>query len=129
MKAELNAPYDPNLKQALREIEAICVKYDCGGHVNLISQTHGEFSFVLPKWQCLFEETLPDGRVAIRLRAKKANGDFPERADLTAHFLHSLRDVFAAGFQYVDRFIIETNEKWKTEHTPFKNFRPKREEH
>lgn len=108
--------FDPKLREAMLKIEAICVEYDCGAHINLVSPTHGEFGFVLPKWQCLYEEAIDTGEVQIRLTAKKADGDFPKRAELTAHFLHSCREVCARSFAVVDHFIKEIEKKWNIQH-------------
>lgn len=108
----LGEKFDPKLREAMLKIEAICVEYDCGAHINLVSPTHGEFGFVLPQWQCLYEDKLPTGEIIIRLRAKKADGDFPLRAELTAHFLHSCREVCARAFAVADGFIKVIDEKW-----------------
>lgn len=117
------------MKECQAKIEELCKAYDCGGHVTLVSKTHGEFRFVLPEWTCLYEEVDPKtGDIGIRVRVKKADGDTHEDAELTAHYLHSMRDTFATAFAFVDRLIEKTDEKWKTEHTPFHKFRPHRKE-
>lgn len=117
---------DPKLIKLMSKIEELCREADVGGHVNLLSKTHGEFRFVLPKWAGLYEEYDSDGNCIIRLKIKKAEGDTHEKAELTAHFLHSVRDVCAQTFGLVDKFIQVTDEKWKTEHTPFYGFEPKK---
>jgi hypothetical protein len=122
--------YDPKLKELARRIEDLCKEYDAGAHISLVSRTHGEFRFCLPDWAGLYEEVEPaTGNVRIRLKIKKAEGDTFEKAELTAHLLHSLRDTAASCFAFVDQFIKVTDEKWQTEHKPFHGFRPHREEH
>lgn len=122
--------YDPRLKECMAKIEAICKQYDCGGHISLVSKTHGEFRFVLPTWTGLYDEVDPkNGDIHVRLKIKKADGDTHEKAELTAHYLHSIRDTCASGFLFVNEMTEITDEKWKTEHKPFHGFRPHREEH
>lgn len=123
--------YDPKLKEAARRIEAICEEYDCGGFVSLVSKSHGEFRFMLPKWGAIFEEVDSQGNVMVRLKTVNMKNDpaMFERAELTAHFIHSLQDTAAACFSLMDEFIKVTKEKWKTEHKPFAGFRPHKDEH
>ena len=121
--------YDPKLKELAARIEALCKEYDAGAHVALVSQTHAEFRFSLPKWASLYEETDAQGQVLIRLKHKKADGDTHERAELTAHFLHSVADISLNCLRFVGKFLEVTDEKWKTEHKPWHGFRPHREEH
>lgn len=116
---------DPKLIRLMEKIEKLCEEADVGAHVNLVSKTHGEFGFVLPKWGALYEEILPDTTTAIRLKFSRAQGDTHEKAELTAHFLHSMRDVFVMAFKLTNEFIEITDAKWKTEHVPFSNFQPK----
>jgi hypothetical protein len=122
--------YDPKLKEAMSAIEAVCKRYGCGGHITLISKTHGEFRFVLPDWAGLYEVIDENGNSGIRCKIEKAKGDTHEKAELTAHFLHSVRDIAAACFRFMSRFTEQTDKVWDTEHTPFFGFRPHRpEEH
>lgn len=123
--------YDPKLKEAARRIEAICKEYDCGGFFSLVSKTHGEFRYALPSWGAMFEEKDAQGNIRVRLKTVNMKNDpaMFERAELTAHFLHSLRDTAGQCFLFMEEFIKVTDEKWKTEHKPFAGFRPHREEH
>ena len=125
----MNAPYDPALKEALARIEQICFEYGIGGYVSLVSQTHGEFRPILPAWAgCTWEYKDDDHLVVtgVRLKVKKEERD---KAEMTAHFIHSGLDCSAHAFQFFDFLVKQTKEKWKTEHESFKDFRPHREEH
>lgn len=66
---------DPKLKQAAKEIAAICEKHDIGGYIILSSQTHGEYLLHFPKWSKAFMETNPNGNQAIRFKAKEKDKD------------------------------------------------------
>lgn len=117
--------YDPKLKECIARIEKLCEEYDCGGSVSLVSRTHGEFRYVLPKWTGFTEEPDQQGKTQIRLKVKKEER---EKAELSAHFIHSERDTAALFFSFFDGFIRATEDKWKTEHTPFHQFRPHRKD-
>lgn len=118
--------YDPKLKEAMAKIEAICNEYDCGGYISLTSKTHGEFRFVFPEWSAIKEEFNSNGEaISCRLNCKKEER---EKAELTAHFIHSNRDIAAAAFTVFNEFVEETNEKWQTEHKPFHQFRAHRKD-
>lgn len=117
--------YDPRLKECMARIEKICEEYDCGALVSLISETHGEHRQVSPKWSALREEVDEQGRVRIRLKCSKEE---KRRAELTAHYIHSQRDVSALWFRFFDELVNATKDKWQTEHTPFHQFRPHRKD-
>lgn len=118
--------YDPKLKECLTKIEALCKQYECGAYVSLVSRTHGEFRYVLPEWAAMKEEIDDEGRVCgVRLTCKKEER---EKAEFTAHFLHSSRDIAALAFKFFDHFIEATQKKWNTEHTSFADYRPHRKD-
>ena len=117
--------YDPKLKECMARIEKLCEEYDVGGSVSLISREGGEFRYVLPKWTAFIEEVTADGIERIRLRCKKEER---EKAQLTAHFIHSGRDTAALFFKFFDEFVRATDAKWQTEHTAFHKFRAHRKD-
>lgn len=118
--------YDSKLKECMNKIELIMKEYGAGGWVSLSSENGGEFRFIFPEWSGLAEELDCSGKVSgVRLKVKKAER---EKAELTAHFIHSNRDVSAQAFRMFDHLCELTQEKWKTEHTPFHNFRPHRKD-
>jgi len=39
---------DPRLKKAMAEIRALCRRYDIGGQITLVSQSHAEFGYFPP---------------------------------------------------------------------------------
>lgn len=115
---------DPKLKECMRKIEALCNEYDCGGYFSLVSETHGEFRYVFPKWTALTEELDATGKVTgVRLKCKKEE---KEKAELTAHFIHSNLDVVLMMFKLFSYLVDETKKKWNTEHTPFAGYKPHR---
>ena len=125
----MNPTYDPKLKELAAKIEALCQEYSAGAFISLISKTHGEFRYVLPKWTSLLETISAAGLPMVRLLHKKELGHTHEQAELTAHFLFSLRDTAALCFSFCEKFIEKIDEKWKPEHEPFAGFRPHKEEH
>lgn len=117
--------YDPKLKEAMAKIESICAEYDCGGYFSLTSKTHGEFRYVFPSWVAIREETECGEVVGVRLTCKKEE---KEKAELTAHFIHSNLDTVVAMFKLFSYFVDQTQEKWGTEHKSFSGYRPHRKE-
>jgi len=62
--------YDPKLKKAKAEIEAVLVKYDIAGAVVLHSPGFGEhFMKINPSYSCAFFDNSP-GVTGIRVRAR-----------------------------------------------------------
>lgn len=117
--------YDPKLKEAMAKIQRICEQYDCGGYVSLTSRTHGEFRYILPQWTGLQEELRDGVVVGIRLRVKKEERD---KAELTAHFIHSNLDVVVQMFHLFSHFVDMTKEKWGTVHKSFADYRAHRKD-
>jgi len=77
--------YDPRLREAAAEIEAVLKKYDCMGLVHLTGKSHGEFLMHLtPSWSCISLEETKDGKMGIRIRAKGVKVNTPEHENLTA---------------------------------------------
>jgi hypothetical protein len=109
--------YDPELRKAMDEIRKLLKKYDCGGHITLVSKTHGEFTLVVPKWAAI---DCDGAKVHIRLHAKSNK----EEANLTCHYLYSLRDTCSATFMGLKRMIDEIEKKIGVDHEPFKDFEP-----
>lgn len=70
----MKTEFDPKLKEAMREIEAIIKKYDCMASVIVVSPTHIEYKHVIEaSWSVAkFEEP-----GVIRFKAKQH--DFPSK--------------------------------------------------
>lgn len=116
--------YDPKTKECMGKIERLMQEYDCGGYVSLTATTGGEFRYIFPQWTAIREELDESGKViGVRLKCKKEEH---EKAELTAHFIHSNLDVVLQGFKLFSHLVDLTQEKWQTEHTPFHNYRPHR---
>jgi hypothetical protein len=88
--------FDPKLKAAMREIEKILVKYDCGGFVNLASKTHGEFKLIQPSWS-LYRD-VGNKKAHMKLYTKS----LLQQTEETLHFLLSTRDTCGMMFMKLD---------------------------
>jgi hypothetical protein len=77
--------FDPVLREAMLEIQAVMKKHQIGGMVNLISKTHGELGIEFPDWIGVAQEDL-----GMRIKFKKEETDL---ANLTGHFIYSIIDV------------------------------------
>lgn len=84
-------PYDPKLREAAKEFQVICKKYDCAGFVLFVSPTHCEFVNELsPTWSVVsvVDQTM------LRFRSKRE--DFPTKeaqyfaTEASAHMLTSV---------------------------------------
>ncbi len=114
----MEADNDPNLKQAMAEISAICQHYGVGAAVALVSPMHAEWAYRMPPWGRV---SFTDG--GIRIRA--ARTEFPSReahrqaVELTAHLILQLRDM---GYQFYREMAALADllaEQVKIEHTPY----------
>jgi hypothetical protein len=101
-------PYDPKLKQAMKEIAVVMKKYDVGGMIELISPTHGEFRFFLdPSWSLMSWAEAKDGSAIIRYQHKKSK---PKESTATAHLIMSLLQSSGRNFMMLNK-IYETKLK------------------
>src|SRR5262245_17370555 len=82
--------FDPELRQAMAEILAICARYNCAAEVGLASKTHAEFHLQLPEDSLVSIERDEMGGTLVHFRARKND---PEGTDVAAHMLFSLRDI------------------------------------
>lgn len=120
--------YDPRLKEAMARIEQICKEFDIGGYFALVSKVGAEFRYALPSWTSLQDEIQADGTIAVRLLHTANQPGSLEKAADTAHFLHSIKDCSALSYGYMETFTKETDKAWQTQHVPFANLRPHKEE-
>lgn len=84
--------YDPKLKAAANEIDAVLKRYDIGGAMNLVSQTHGEFLISFPTWSGITKELDENGVERVRVRIK-GKGE-QEKAEGTVHLIVSNLQMF-----------------------------------
>jgi hypothetical protein len=103
--------FDPKLKEALAEIEAICHKYGIGAAIALASSTHAEFGTIFPWWSGLQVE---DGGFRIKLRKAEE-----EKAEATMHLAYCLRDMSGLMFQNFEAVTQTIASKIDVEHHPF----------
>lgn len=119
--------HDPKLKEAMTEIEALCDKYDIGAFVALVSKSHAEYRYHLPTWTGLSWEKGADGKllgIRVRLKGPAIDQATKELADLTGHFIFSVRDIAAVTFDYMRRFTEELQKNALVSHKPFADFEP-----
>ena len=101
--------FDPKLRTALAEIQAVCKKHDIGAHVVLASQTHIEFGLLLeePTWSIV--RFMKNNRLWFPYRPNEAGGH--ERANSTLGMICGIRDQLADGFMAFDKIaqqLLET---------------------
>lgn len=107
--------YDPELRKAMAEIEAVLKKYDCGGFICLQSLTHVEFKFALdtPSWSVL--EYKGDDRANLKLHMKSN----PINTEATVAMLANLQDIGSLVFNTGHSFLSQISKVAKVERTPF----------
>lgn len=116
------APYDPRLKAAAKEINAVIKKYNIAGAIALASDTHSEFGLSMcPTWSGLSRE---ENNLRVRLNAAE-----PAKVDATMHVLLSLRDLCGQQFLQLSEaaeVVIGEIEKQggSLEHIPLSGFTP-----
>lgn len=120
-------PFDPKLKQAMAEIEAVCKKYDIGGFSVLVSKTHSEFQFELePSWSAAKFLDKENGVLAVKSTAAENGADLSrKRTELTAHLILQIQDLCALGFQHMEQVATALRSKLEIEHRPY--YQPDRE--
>lgn len=112
--------FDPKLKNAVMEIEAVMRKYDIGGTVSLTSQTHGEYLFVLdPTWTII--KQIPE-KQGMKLHLRSMRKEFPSEEaqrkanELTAHLIFSQRDIAAHTLRQLGIIEDMLKSKWTIDH-------------
>ena len=116
--------YDPVLKKAMLEIEAILRKHDIGGVVSLTSKTHGEYLFVLdPSWTII--KQIPE-EMGTKLHLRSMRKEFPsdeaqrKANELTAHLIFSQRDIAAHTLKQLGHIEDMLKSKWTIDHKVMK---------
>lgn len=93
-------PYDPKLKEAMKEIDQIMMKYDIGGYINLVSRSHGAYRlYVTPTWSAAKWE----GEDCLRIKAVKSEMGEEKAHDLlhgTVHLIYSIDKFCDMGVQF-----------------------------
>lgn len=123
---------DQRLKEAMAEINAIMKKFDIGGHVTLVSQTHSEFRYTVdPSWSCASVELLGGGMA--EMRVKSLAKDHPDKEiqrkkiEVTIHMLAQIRDLGGKTFMEMDAVVNELSQQVDFDHKPFSGFEPHKE--
>ena len=91
----MNKLFDPELKEAALEIQAILKKYNIAGQVILVSKTHAEFVNYIappdgPDWSALIRE---ENGVRVKINAKTGGPFERVKAEATVHMAHQIRDI------------------------------------
>jgi hypothetical protein len=96
------SPYDPKLREAAEQFNAMCKKYDCMAVCLLVSPTHAEFVNVLdPSWSVM----RPEGPAGIRFRSKKE--DFNSKEEQ-----HESTEATTHGVTSIVEWSRQTNRMW-----------------
>lgn len=85
-------PYDPKLREAALEFEALCKKYDCMGSALFSSPTHSEYiNYFQTSWSVISLES----PTQLRLRSKLEDfgGDKAAQKKATESTLHALTSL------------------------------------
>jgi len=91
---------DPNLKAAMKEIQAVLKKHDCAALVTLASPSHTEYLYeIAPSWSCAWLQPTPEG-FAIRVRSKLK--DYPSK-DAQKKAIESTTGMFLAFANMAER--------------------------
>lgn len=99
----------------MAEIEQVLKKYDIGGFISLVSQTHGEFkSFVdTPSWSLV--RFLKEGKgIHIKLYMKSRLAE----VNATGHLIASIMDTCAIGFSGAEKILTAIKGHAVVEHEP-----------
>lgn len=81
---------DKALKAFALELEHLMKKHEVMGFFAIASKDAAEFNIALPAWSAAQWERDPQGRIALRFKAKKEER---ERIEATVHGVWSLRDM------------------------------------
>lgn len=107
---------DPKLKAALKEIEKVMDRYNCGGIISLHSKTHTEFKFHLPRWALFRFITGDKPGIHIKHRGETNPGDTVS----TYHLLFDAQEVCGRFFMLIDNVRLRLKECGiEVDYTPF----------
>ena len=114
----VNTPHDPKLKKAMEEIKPILEKYGVGAAITLVSKTHSEYLYKLPKWSCV---AITDRGFSIY--SKKEDYDSVEHqheiVETTTALIAQIRDLGGQTFMLFDGCLKELGEHFEILHVPF----------
>lgn len=116
--------YDPVLKKAMKEIDAILDKYHLAGAINIASECYGEFSYRFdPRWSPIQYE-YQDGKAYVRFRCKLEDFEGTEEqkqdarnktSTMGAHLLRNMRAMAKGQYEMVDGLLKMVDEVFKSE--------------
>ncbi len=121
-----NLLYDPELKEAMLEIQEILDKHKIGGNIALTSQSHSEFLYHFPEWSVIqFDKNKP-GEVRIRSKRKdfKSKEEQRQMTEYSTHIVAQNRDLAARSFDVFDNLFKMLEKYFDIEHKPFHGFTP-----
>jgi hypothetical protein len=118
---------DPQLKEAMANINAIMKKFDIGGHVVLVSKTHSEFKFFFePTWSAIRWEG-----EGVRIKAKKdelgSQAAVQKVLGYTAHLILQIMDIALNDAKICRELTMQLSKHVDIIHKPGSHFTPHRE--
>jgi len=106
--------YDPKLRVAMKEIDAVLAKHDIAALVALQSQTHSEFKMAIePTWS-LVRYIRKGDAVHIKLHHSKQ-----PQLDQTTGMIWNFRDLAALFFTQMDAIAKKVEQHSKVTHKTF----------
>jgi hypothetical protein len=117
MTKDNQPPFDPKLKEAIAEMEAIAKKHGIAALFCLASETHGEFKAFFPSWS-IIQLREKEGEQRFRVQVKKDQHDL-EQVNASLHLAYSLRDMAGVQYQNFETICTVLTEKLNVEHVPF----------
>lgn len=107
--------YDPRLRAAMAEWQAICKKYDIGGYCILTSDTHAEFAYeISPSWSVIAFDEGRRERLTYRHRGSSPEGK--EKSNATSHMIFITRDLLAKGWMAYESICSSLELKLGVDH-------------
>ncbi len=113
--------YDPKLREAMSQIEAIIKENDIGGFVIIGSKTFYEFkSFIdTPSWSQIVFHKKDGETAAVTFKARMKTN--PQDTEASMGLLHSIRDMSGRLYMQTQEMINAFTQHIKVVHTPFSN--------
>lgn len=119
---------DPNIQQAMDEIEAILRRHDLGGVAFLVSPSHSHYHYFLsPSWSCAYFTQEGELRVKALIADFKTPAQQHKVVESTAHMVYQIRDLNALSFTHMGKIIDLLEQHYEVTHTPYAGLEPGRE--
>lgn len=124
-KPRAGIDYDPELKEAMARIKHILEDHQVGAAITLVSKSHSEFLYHLPKWSCI---AWTDRGLSIysQERFHRSKEDQKRNQEESFHIVYQIRDIAAQTFMLFEKITrwMEKDLPVDIEHHSFANFTP-----